>query len=543
MHTFVISVFTPRVSLSTGASGDAASTQLFCTGAGGVVLETDVEKAASRTLQTHATECHSISPSSDGLSCLVGTAAGSVWSSDPREGLSRLSFKVQDRHKFGVGVYSMQRCPRDDNLVGVVGCSPLLRLYDLRKAAGGPVSSFAPEALRELTALSISGMDWSSDGAHILLNYLDDYMYEVSVHCQREVGGRAEARYRPLLPAAPAGAVSRSRGGARKHTKKASAAKSIAAQRSVADCAAWLPGTAFVQQHGLLSRRTLRAREVQYAKPQGRSLRSTSTAKKLAALPSCFGWVRRGLPAPYEPPYAAAQRAASLAHCSCSMPNCHNSQPVTHAPKQLDASYVRCFKNRVSSSTIKGVRYMGPGDRFVVSGSDNGTVVIAERSTGNPVHVVQACTTGPANCLAPHPSGAMLLAVGGLDDTVSICEAALQPRSQVDALLGRPDRVRQNADRALALASAAVRTMNLDQAEAGWGSESDSDNDSWLDAAGYNWGGHNSSDGEMIDEFGDDDRVDIYGESLLDDLMHAWAADGEYGEYGDSEDEEEGDEW
>ncbi len=129
------------------------------------MLQTDLVKATSRVIQTHDVPCHTLSPSPDGHQCLAGTATGAVWQSDPREGHSHLAFHIKDRHKLGVGLYAMQRCPQDDNLVAAVGRSPLLRLFDLRSTRSGAVATFAPEHLRECTAVDISGMDWSKSGS------------------------------------------------------------------------------------------------------------------------------------------------------------------------------------------------------------------------------------------------------------------------------------------------------------------------------------------------------------------------------------------
>ena len=481
-----------------------------------MVLETHVEKKASRVLQTHNTQCHTLSPSADGTTCLAGTNSGTVWRSDPREGLSRKALDVLDRHKLPVGVYQMQRCPQDENLLGVVGHSPLLRLYDLRKAKGGPVSTFAPQHLREQTALSISGMDWSSAGTHIVLNYLEECMYEVCVTGQREVLGRADAGYRPQLPPPPTGSLCRSRGGARRRIKAASSAVPTSA-RSVSPSTSVCAGTCFRQEQGCVVKRSLQVRDVRYSKPQGRSLRSAATARKKASLPPCFGWVRRDLPAPPEPPYRKRDRAQAPSTCKCDWPDCPSQRAVTCAPDEMDGSYVRCFQGRTNVNTVKGIKYMGQRDCFVVSGSDDGMVVVVERSSGKPVNAMLACRTGPANCLAPHPSRAMLLAVGGLDSAVAVFQAVGEP-----AYNGR--HVDRNAEVALSHAGAVVRRREAGLSQGRLGAAS-------------GWAGHSGSMGHYDSE--DESDYDMGVMSMgMHGGMHSSDEEDDYGELEGDEDEE-----
>ncbi len=275
-------------------------------------------------------------------------------------------------------------------------------------------------------------------------------MYEVSVNCSRHATAKHEDRYRPMLPSAAAAArvcssATRRKAPAKarkKNAKKQAGTGGAAAAAACSTSAAVLcPGTSHVGGSTLRRKRTLAMRDVQYAALPQRSLRSTAAARRQASRPPCFGWVRHDLSAP--PQMLPAEPEDSHKCCNCGEVHDSHSKRITQVPPAGDTSYVRQYYARSNALTVKGVSYMGERDKYIVCGSDDGRIVVQDRRTGRPLNSMTACFSGPANCVAPHPSGAMLLAVGGLDSALSVfqpsTDAQLLPRG------GRVERAAENA--------------------------------------------------------------------------------------------------
>ncbi|XP_059095923.1 DDB1- and CUL4-associated factor 8-like isoform X1 [Tigriopus californicus] len=84
------------------------------------------------------------------------------------------------------------------------------------------------------------------------------------------------------------------------------------------------------------------------------------------------------------------------------------------------ADFVKRYQGHRNSATVKGVKFYGNNDEYVISGSDCGHIFIWSKEQESIVHViVDADEKGVVNVLEPHPH-LPVLATSGLDDEIKI---------------------------------------------------------------------------------------------------------------------------
>ncbi|OLY84463.1 WD repeat protein iqw1 [Smittium mucronatum] len=83
------------------------------------------------------------------------------------------------------------------------------------------------------------------------------------------------------------------------------------------------------------------------------------------------------------------------------------------------------FKGACNVNTLKDVNFYGYGDKYVVSGSDDGNLFIWEKETQNLVSILKG-DSEIVNVVEPGP-GMTTLAVSGIDNTISIFNPAANP--------------------------------------------------------------------------------------------------------------------
>lgn len=83
------------------------------------------------------------------------------------------------------------------------------------------------------------------------------------------------------------------------------------------------------------------------------------------------------------------------------------------------ADAIHKYSGHRNSATVKGVNFFGPGNQYIVSGSDCGNIFFWHRETEAIVQCMPGDENGVVNVLEPHPH-IPVLATSGLDDDIKI---------------------------------------------------------------------------------------------------------------------------
>ena len=115
----------------------------------------------------------------------------------------------------------------------------------------------------------------------------------------------------------------------------------------------------------------------------------------------------------FEPEHSARPTALQ-------MPDDSGSAPFQWSQPCNDDSFERRFRGHRNCDTIKGVNFFGSNSRYVLSGSDEGHVLMWDRRSGQLVQAMLGDRVGAVNNLQPHPSNVPLLLTSGLEHTAAV---------------------------------------------------------------------------------------------------------------------------
>ncbi|KAJ3025230.1 UNVERIFIED_CONTAM: hypothetical protein HDU68_007347 [Siphonaria sp. JEL0065] len=120
-----------------------------------------------------------------------------------------------------------------------------------------------------------------------------------------------------------------------------------------------------------------------------------------------------------------------------------DTPPLFNQPEERGKTDVlRSFQGHRNRQTmIKEAYFYGPKSEVIMSGSDDGTVVVWEKSTGKVINKIKA-DKSVVNCLSPNPLHDSMLAVSGIDHDIKI----LQPTLETSWLSAKERGVSQQED-------------------------------------------------------------------------------------------------
>ncbi|KAJ3389903.1 hypothetical protein HDU84_008149 [Entophlyctis sp. JEL0112] len=121
-------------------------------------------------------------------------------------------------------------------------------------------------------------------------------------------------------------------------------------------------------------------------------------------------------------PYGGASQLLDPSLVDSSDPAWNRRSPSNH-----NNDIVQRYEGHFNKQTmIKEAYFYGPRSECIVSGSDDGTVVVWSKETGKMLNKIKA-DKSVVNCICPNPANPAVLAVSGIDDDIKI----LMPTAQV----------------------------------------------------------------------------------------------------------------